>query len=84
MVKKLTLPKVIFNELETISKQLSLIAKKPISNAMTISLLIGVYRAYLNNPCARDAFKQKIAVLDFMSPENFEKTWDSFEEQKEI
>ena len=51
---------------------------------MTISLLIGVYRAYLNNPCARDAFKQKIAVLDFMSPENFEKTWDSFEEQKEI
>ena len=84
MVKNLILPKVIFNELETISKELSLITKKPISNAMTISLLIGVYRAYLNNPCARDAFKQRIAVLDFMSPENFEKTWDSFEEQKEI
>jgi hypothetical protein len=43
---------------------------------MTISLLIGVYRAHLNNPCAKDAFRQKISVLDFMSPEAFEKTWD--------
>ena len=77
MVKKVTLPKLIFDELESISKEISLIAKKPISNAMTISLLMGVYRAYLNNPCARDAFKQKIAVLDFMSPDIFEKTWDS-------
>ena len=77
MVKKVNLPKVIYNELESISKELSLIAKKPISHAMTISLLMGVYRAYLNNPCAMDAFKQRIAVLDFMSPENFEKTWDS-------
>ena len=45
MVKKITLPKAIFDELELISKELSLIAKKPISNAMTISLLMGVYRA---------------------------------------
>lgn len=77
MVKKVNLPAVIFDELDFISKEISSIAKKPISKAMTISLLMGVYRAYLNNPCAKDAFKQRIAVLDFMSPEIFEKTWDS-------
>lgn len=83
MVKKVTLPKSIFDELESISKEISLIAKKPISNAMTLSLLMGVYRAYLNNPCAKDAFYQRIAVMDFMSPENFEKTWDSSDAIKE-
>lgn len=83
MVKKVTLPKLIFDELESISKELSLIAKKPISNAMAISLLIDVYRAYLNNPCTKDALNQRIAVIDFMSPENFDKTWDSSDKIKE-
>jgi len=77
MVEKISLPKVIFDDLEAISKELSSIARKTISHAMTISLLMGVYRAHLNNPCARDAFRQRIAVLDFMSPEAFEKTWDA-------
>jgi len=76
MVEKISLPKVIFDDLEAISKELSSIARKTISHAMTISLLMGVYRAHLNNPCARDAFRQRIAVLDFMSPEAFEKTWE--------
>jgi len=77
MVEKISLPKVIFDDLGAISKELSSIARKTISHAMTISLLMGVYRAHLNNPCARDAFRQRIAVLDFMSPEAFEKTWDA-------
>jgi len=44
---------------------------------MTMSLIIAVYHAYLKDPCARDAFRQKILTLDFMSPELFEKTWDT-------
>lgn len=76
MTKSITLPKIIYKDLLAISKELSLIAKKPISEAMTISLIIAVYQAYMRNPCTRDAFNQKIASMDFMSPEDFEKTWD--------
>lgn len=79
MVENIRLPKIIFDDLKLISKELSLIAKKPVSHAMTISLLMGVYRAHLSNPCAKDAFRQKISVLNFMSPEAFEKTWDKTE-----
>jgi hypothetical protein len=79
MVKKIDIPNVIFDDLELISKELTLIAKKPISHAMTISLLIGVYRAHLSDPCARDAFRQRISILDFLSPEEFEKVWDKQE-----
>jgi hypothetical protein len=43
---------------------------------MMISLLIAVYRAHLSEPCARDAFMQRIATQDFMSPDEFEKAWD--------
>jgi hypothetical protein len=77
MVKTIRLPEVIYEDLSSISKKLSSIAKKPISHAMTISLIIAVYRARLRDPCARDAFQQRIASLDFMSPEDFEKTWDN-------
>lgn len=77
MVKTISLPEVIYKDLASISEELSFIAKKPISNAMAISLIIAVYRAHLSNLCARDAFQQKIASLDFMSPEDFEKTWDN-------
>ena len=76
MVKKISLPKAIFEDLESISKELTSIAKKPISQTMTISLLIEVYRAYLSDPCARDVFRQRISVLDFLSPDEFEKEWD--------
>ena len=78
MTKEITLPEVIYKDLLKISKELSSIAKKPISEAMTISLVIAVYRAYMRNPCARDAFNQRIANMNFMSPEVFEKTWDNF------
>lgn len=77
MTKTITLPKAIYKDLLSISKELSLIAKKSISEAMTISLIIAVYRAYMSNPCARDAFNQRIANTDFMSPDDFEKTWDT-------
>ena len=65
--------------MESISKELTLIAKKPISHAMTIALLIGVYRAHLSDPCARDPFRQRISILDFLSPEEFEEVWDKQE-----
>jgi hypothetical protein len=76
MVKMINLPEIIYKDLASISEELSFIAKKSISIPMAISLIIAVYRAHLSNPCARDVFRQKIASLDFMSPEDFEKTWD--------
>ncbi len=76
MVTKISLPEVVNRDLASVSQELALVAKKPISPAMTISLLIAVYRAHLSEPCARDAFMQRIAASDFMSPDEFERTWD--------
>jgi hypothetical protein len=44
---------------------------------MTITLLIEVYRAYTTEPCARDAFRQKVATSDFMTPEAFDQKWNT-------
>jgi len=76
MVKRINLPGIISKDLALVSEELSSVAKKPISEAMTISLLIAVYRAHMSEPCARDAFLQKIATSNFMSPDEFEKAWD--------
>ena len=76
MVKSISLPEVVSEDLASVSEELTSVARKPISPAMTISLLIAVYRAHLNEPCARDAFMQRIATSDFLSPDEFEKTWD--------
>ncbi len=51
-------------------------AKKSISKSMAVNLLIEVYHAHLNNPCALDAFSQQLQNLDIMSPEEFDKYWD--------
>jgi len=77
MTKAVNLPEIIHEDLASISKDLTTLARKPISPAMTIALLIEVYRAYVNEPCARDVFRQRIATSDFMSPEDFEKKWDT-------
>jgi hypothetical protein len=76
LVKTISLPEVVSEDLTSVAEELTSIAKKPMSPAMTISLLIAVYRAHLSEPCARDAFRQKIAKSDFMSPDEFEKAWD--------
>lgn len=77
MTHALNLPDLIYEDLASISEDLSSLARKPISPAMTITLLIEVYRAYTSEPCARDAFRQKIATSDFMTPQAFEKRWDT-------
>jgi hypothetical protein len=77
LVKIVNLPEVIYEDLLSISDDLTSLARKPISPAMTLSLLIEVYRTYTSDPCARDAFRQKIATSDIMSPEDFEKEWDT-------
>jgi hypothetical protein len=58
MTKTVNLPELIYEDLVSISDGLAQLARKPFSPAMTISLLIEVYRAYLSEPCARDAFRQ--------------------------
>lgn len=77
MTRAVNLPEVIYEDLASISDDLTALTRKTISPAMTISLLIAVYRAYVSEPCARDAFRQRIATSDFMSPEDFEKEWDN-------
>lgn len=76
MTKIISIPEIVNDDLVAIAKQLTAVAEKPISPAMTISLLIAVYRAHLSEPCARDTFMQRIANMDFMSPEEFDETWD--------
>jgi hypothetical protein len=76
MTKTVNLPELIYEDLVSISDGLAQLARKPFSPAMTISLLIEVYRAYLSEPCARDAFRQRIATSDFVSPEDFDKKMD--------
>ena len=76
-MKTLNLPEKISDELAKTAEELTLMAKKPISQSMAIDLLIEVYHAHLNNPCALDAFSQQLKSLDIMSPEEFDKYWDA-------
>jgi hypothetical protein len=76
MVKTLVLPLRVYDDLARVSEELSLMAKKPISQSMAVDLLMEVYRAHLNNPCALDAFSQQLRSLNIMSPEEFDRYWD--------
>jgi hypothetical protein len=76
MVKKVELPFRVYEDLARVSEELSLMAKKPVSNSMTIDLLMEIYRAHMNNPCALDAFSQQLRSLNLMAPEEFDKYWD--------
>ena len=76
MAKTVNLPDKIYDDLAKVAEELTFMAKKPISQSMAINLLIEVYHAHLNNRCALDAFSQQLAILDIMSPEEFDKYWD--------
>ncbi len=76
MVKTVDLPLRVYEDLVKVSEELSLMAKKPISTSMAVDLLIEIYRAHLNNPCALDAFSQQLRSLNLMSPEEFDNYWD--------
>jgi hypothetical protein len=75
-MKTINLPEKIHSELKDVSEELTLMAKKPISISMTVSLLIEVYRAHLSNPCALDAFSQQLRNSNVLTPEEFDKMWD--------
>ena len=76
MVKTVDLPLRVFEDLVKVSEELSLMSKKPISASMAVDLLMEIYRAHLNNPCALDAFSQQLKSLNIMTPEEFDKYWD--------
>ena len=76
MAKTVNLPEKIYDDLAKVAEELTFMAKKPISQSMAINLLIEVYHAHLNNPCALDAFSQQLKSIDIMSPEEFDKYWD--------
>jgi hypothetical protein len=76
MVKTLKLPLRVYEDLTNVSDELSLMAKKPVSASMAVDLLMEIYRAHLNNPCALDTFSQQMRSLNLMAPEEFDKYWD--------
>jgi hypothetical protein len=76
MAKTVNLPLRVHEDLIKVSEELSLMAKKPFSPSMAVEMLIEIYHAHLNNPCALDTFSQQLASLNIMSPEEFDKYWD--------
>jgi len=84
MAKTISLPNVVYEDLEAITEELAAMAKKPISMSMAVYLLAAVYRAHVSETCARDAFRQRLASSDFMSPEEFEKACDSAPPEKPV
>ena len=76
MTKTVDLPLRVHEDLVKVSEELSLMAKKPISLSMAVDLLMEIYRAHLNNPCALDAFSQQLRSLNIMPPEEFDNYWD--------
>jgi hypothetical protein len=80
--RSVDLPDTVYQDLASVSEELSEMARKPVSLSMTVYLLTAVYRAHLNDPCARDAFRHKMANSNIMSPEEFEKAWDITQPEK--
>ena len=76
MAKTVSLPEAVYADLVSISEELTLMSKKPISLSMAVHILMEVYRAHMNNQCALDAFSLQLANLNIMSPEEFDKVWD--------
>lgn len=83
MTKTVVLPLRVHEDLIKVSEELTLMAKKPISTSMAVDLLMEIYRAHLNNPCALDAFSQQLRSLNLMSPEEFDMYWDEPTKQTE-
>ena len=75
-VKAVNLPEAVYADLVSVQKDLASMAGKPMSLGMAVFLLTAVYRAHLREPCARDAFRQRLSSSGIMSPEEFEKAWD--------
>jgi len=84
MVKTVDLPLRVHEDLVKVSQELSLMAKKSISPSMAVDLLMEIYRAHLNNPCALDVFSQQLRSLNIMSPEEFDKYWDEPTKNPEV
>lgn len=82
MPKTIKLPDAVYEDLASVTEELAIMAKKPISMSMAVYLLTSIYRAYLSEPCARDAFHQKLANSNFLSPEEFEKECDNLPHTK--
>ena len=76
MTKTVDLPLRVYEDLVKVSEELSLMAKKPVSPSMAVDLLIEIYHAHMNNPCALDAFSQQLRSLNIMSPKEFDRYWD--------
>jgi hypothetical protein len=76
MAKTVNLPLRVYDDLVRVSDELSLMAKKPVSQSMAVDLLMEIYRAHLGNPCTLDMFSQQLRSAPLMAPEEFDAYWD--------
>lgn len=72
-MKTVTLPDGVYQDLTAVQEELQHMSKKPMSPSMTIYLLMSIYKTYISEPCARDAFVQRMATADLLSPEEFDR-----------
>jgi hypothetical protein len=79
MTKNLELPLQVYEELVKTAEELSLMAKKTVSTAMAIEMLIEVYHAHMSDPCALDKFSMQLRMANLMTPEEFQQYWDDSE-----
>ncbi|XHH09746.1 MAG: hypothetical protein ACFCUE_03725 [Candidatus Bathyarchaeia archaeon] len=82
MTKTLELPLQVYEELIKTAQELSFMAKKTVSNAMAVEMLIEVYRAHMSDPCALDKFSMQLQTANLMAPEEFQQYWDEPEKPK--
>jgi hypothetical protein len=71
-MKMVHLPDDVYEDLFSVSEELTAMAGKPVSVGMAVALLMEVYRAHLRDPCARDVFHHSLASSNLMSPEEFD------------
>lgn len=84
VTKALELPLQVYEELITTAEELAFMAKKPVSTAMAVEIIIEVYRAHMSDPCALDKFSQQLQIANLMTPEEFEQYWDEEERPKKV
>lgn len=84
MTHEVNLPEKVYSDLVNVSEELTFMAKKPISISMAVNLIMEVYHAHMNNPCALDAFSLQLRSLDILSPEEFDKMWDETQPEKAV
>lgn len=67
-----------YSQLAVLAGRLSMLAKKPISLGMAITISIIITDGLLNLPGAEERMKKTLSKISIMSPEEFDIHYDKF------